>query len=40
MVEYKTIFVSEETKKKLEELKENYKAVSLDAVIQMLMVGK
>ena len=39
-MDYIVIYVNENTKKKLDELKEKYNAASLDAVIQMLLVGK
>lgn len=39
-MEYEKIYVDEETKKKLDELKEKYKANSLNEVIKMLLISK
>ena len=39
-MDYITIYVNENTKQKLDDLKEKYKVASLDAVIQILLVGK
>lgn len=39
-MDYVVIYVNEATKQKLDELKEKYNANSIDAVIQILLVGK